>query len=125
MTALLPALPSRLTQVLPLCAVVFPEFTLKRQTHRARNKRMANDTLPDNPLSKSLEITLRDCLDSLEDFTLQMAYATPHAQFEILSISDATKSENDLPAKPTPLTLVTAPVNNNHFQPTIYRQRRV
>ncbi len=125
MTALLPLFPVRLTQVLPLCAVVFPEFTLKRQTHRARNKRMAHDTLPDNPLGKSLEITLRDCLDGLEDFTLQMAYATTHAQFEILSIGDVTKNENNLPAKPTPLTLVTAPINNNHFQPTIYRQRRV
>ncbi len=124
MTALFSLFPARLTQVLPLCAVVFPEFTLKRQTHYACNKRMANGTLPDNPLSKSLEITLRDCLDGLEDFTLQMAYATTHAPFEILSISDATKSENDLPAKPTPLTLA-APINNNHFQPTIYRQRRV
>ncbi|MCF6338240.1 MAG: hypothetical protein L3J84_09875 [Gammaproteobacteria bacterium] len=86
---------------------------------------MANDTLPDNPPDKSLEITLRDCLDGLEDFTLQMAYATTHAQFEILSIDDLAKSKNDLPAKPTPLTLVTASISNNHIQPTIRRQRRV
>jgi len=125
MTALPPVFSARLTQVLPLCAVVFPEFTLKRQTHRARNKRMANDTLPDNPLSKSLEITLRDCLDGLEDFTLQMAYAATSTQFEILSIGDTTDSKNNLPAKPTPLTLVNISNNTNNFQPTIRRQRRV
>ncbi len=125
MTASLAAFPASLTQVLPLCAVVFPEFTLKRQTHRVPNIRMANDTLPDNPSGKSLEITLRDCLDGLEDFTLQMAYATTHAQFEILAIGDVIKNKNDLPAKPAPLTLVTASINNNHFQPTIRRQRRV
>lgn len=51
---------------------------------------MANGML--NQLNKSLEVTLRDGLYALEDFTLQMAYAGSCAQFEILSIDDsATK----------------------------------
>jgi hypothetical protein len=48
---------------------------------------MANGIL--NQPNKSLEITLRDYLDGLEDFTLQMAYASTGAQFKILPVDDS------------------------------------
>lgn len=65
---------------------------------------MANGIL--KQLNQSLEITVRDSLDGLEDFTLQMAYATTGEHFEILSIEGTTSSENNSPAKPVALTLV-------------------
>ncbi len=128
MTSLLPPLPSTQAspaQVLPLFAVVFPEFTQKRQTHHARNNRMANNTFLNNLPGKLLEITLQDSLDGLEDFTLQIAYAATSTQFEILFIGDTTDSKNNLPTKPTPLTLVNTSDTHNNFQSLIRRQRRV
>ncbi len=113
MRSLLPFLQTNPAQVLPLCAVVFPEFTPKKQAHCAHGKRM-NDDNPLNLPDKSLEITLQDSLDGLEDFTLQMAYATTGLQFEIIAIGNATDGENNLPAKPTPLTLVTASIASNN-----------
>jgi len=114
MTSLLPLFQASPIQVLSLHAVVLPKFTRKRQVHYARNKRMTTNThlnLPD----KLLEIALQNGLNSLEDFTLQMAYATTSAdtQFEILSIGGATDSENSLPEKPAPLTLAHISTTSN------------
>jgi len=87
---------------------------------------MAN-SIPFNQPDKSLEITLQDGLDGLEDFTLQMACSATGEQFDILSISTTVNSENDqsdennLSAKPTPFTLVTTSISS---QPTTRRQRR-
>ena len=114
MTSVLPSFQANPAQVLPLCAVVFPEFTPKRQAYRAHSKRM-NDNNPLDLPDKSLEITLQDSLDGLEDFTLQMAYATTGVQFEIISIEGATDDENNLPAEPTPLTLITSSIASNNF----------
>jgi len=88
-----------------------------------RSKHMANG-IPFNQPDKSLEITLQDSLDGLEDFTLQMACSATGAQFEILSIDNATDSENNLSVKPAPLTLATTSANN-HFQPATRRRRHV
>jgi len=115
MTSLLPLSQASPIQVLSLHAVVLPELTRKRQVHYARHKRMTNNThinLPD----KSLEITLQNSLDGLEDFILQVAYATTapaNTQFEILSIGDTTDSENSLSGKPTPLTLAHISTTSN------------
>ena len=65
---------------------------------------MANGIL--KRLNQSLEITVQDSLDGLEDFTLQMAYATTGAQFEILSIDSIAGSINSSPATPVALTLI-------------------
>jgi hypothetical protein len=59
-----------------------------RSAHKAIP--MANGIL--TQLNKSLELTLRDGLDGLEDFTLQMAYASTGAQFEILPVDDSAKN---------------------------------
>ncbi len=75
-------------------------------------------------LNQSLEITVRDSLDGLEDFTLQVAYAASGAQFEILSIDIAPSSEKHSPAKPAALTLVDTPAADASAQPTNRRQRR-
>jgi hypothetical protein len=60
-----------------------------RTAHRATL--MANNGIL-SQLNKALELTLRDSLDGLEDFTLQMAYAYAGAQFEILPVDDSTKN---------------------------------
>jgi hypothetical protein len=65
---------------------------------------MANGNL--KRLNQSLEITVQDSLDGLEDFTLQMAYATTDAQFEILSIDSVAHTIKSSPATPVALTLI-------------------
>ena len=55
---------------------------------------MSNGIL--NKPNQSLEITLRDSLDGLEDFTLMMAYASTRSEFEIPTI----KYPQSLPAAP-------------------------
>ncbi len=96
-----------LIQVSPLRAAVFPEFTQKRQPHPACNTSMSNGIFPN-----LLETTLQDSLDGRENFTLQMAYiaSASDTQPNILSIGDT--ADNDLPEKPTPLTLVNAVIIN-------------
>jgi len=94
----------------PLCVL-----NLVTKGHaQQRSKYMANGIL--NQLNKSLEITMRDGLYALEDFTLQMAYANPCAQLEILSIDDAATN-------PTPLKRVDTPVVDITPQLPIQRQR--
>lgn len=60
---------------------------------------MANGIL--DQLNKSLELTLREGLAGLEDFTLQMAYASAGEQFEILSIDDSFSFDKSLPVVDT------------------------
>ncbi|MBL1278139.1 MAG: hypothetical protein COB30_018845 [Ectothiorhodospiraceae bacterium] len=52
-----------------------------------------------NKLNRSLELTLRDSLDGLEEFTLMMASASLPPQFETLTITPVPKKPS-----PTPLS---------------------
>ena len=81
---------------------------------------MANGIL--KQLNQSLEINVRDSLDGLEDFTLQMAYTGSGAQFDILSIDSAPGSENSSPAKPVTLTLVDNQDTDINTQPASRRR---
>lgn len=81
---------------------------------------MANGIL--KQLNQSLEINVRDSLDGLEDFTLQMAYTGSGAQFEILSVNQATDCKKDSPAKPVTLTLVDNQDTDINTQPASRRR---
>ena len=59
---------------------------------------MANDI--NNKLNRSLELTLRDSLDGLEDFTLMMASTSLAPRYEILAITAAPPKRSSTPLKP-------------------------
>lgn len=67
---------------------------------------MSNGIL--NKPNQSLEITLRDSLDGLEDFTLMMAYASTRSAFEIPTIKYPQNQAADGAAqRPQPSTRLT------------------
>ena len=78
-----------------------------------------------NKHNHSLEITLRDSLDGLEDFTLMMAYASTRSSFEIQSIkypqSQSTAPDSPQLNQPAPLTLL---VDTEPYPAEQSRQRR-
>lgn len=69
---------------------------------------MSNGIL--NKLNQSLEITLRDSLDGLEDFTLMMAYASTRSSFENPAIiyppSQSMAPDEQRPQQSAQLTMV-------------------
>ena len=82
---------------------------------------MANGIL--KQLNRSLELTLRDSLDGLEEFTLMMAYASPGESFEILSIDRSTEPERH-PTKPASLTVLKPQARDNISKMSAHRQQK-
>jgi len=64
---------------------------------------MANGILEN--LNRSLEITLRDNLDGLKEFTLMMASASVRPQFEKLPVERKINAPSQAQSSP-PLTLI-------------------
>ncbi len=83
---------------------------------------MANGIL--KQLNSSLETTLRDSLDGLEDFTLQMAYASASMTFEILSTETISGAKVESRVKPVSLKLVDRDTPQNRGQSSTLKQRR-
>jgi len=77
---------------------------------------MANGILKN--LNRSLEITLRDNLDGLKEFTLMMAATSVRPQYEVVPVKHSTplKPERSSP----PLALLDTTIDDEHAE--LFRQ---
>ena len=102
---------------MPLCILILNNFgPVTNNTKGAHRALFMANGIP-NQLNKSLEISLRDGLDGLEDFTLQMAYASTGAQFEILPVNELATGVAETNVTKLTLASATAP------EPVIQQKR--